>query len=83
MKQYTITPNKVFMFENGKCLIKDGRKIVAKIYDRPEFHKDTKYATAFSKDYPYNLEIPNIGSIECVSIRECVEYINKYTNITL
>lgn len=50
-------------FKNGVALIKSGRKIKAKVYDRFEFHKDHLFA--INKKYPFSIEV-NGGAFECV-----------------
>ena len=62
-------------FENGKAVLRAGRKIVAKIYDRAVFYRVNNIKSGFS--HPYSFEIA-AGHRECDSIEECIEYINKY-----
>lgn len=63
-------------FENGKAIIKRGRKIFAKVYDRDIFYPANKIIKTYS--YPFSLEIIGLGIRECKSIEECKEFINKY-----
>ena len=57
-------------FINGKSIIKSGRKIIAKVYYRPEFFKGTK--VSWDTRYPYCLEM-NGMSAQCTSINEVIE----------
>lgn len=59
--------------KTGVSLIKEGRKTIAKISYRPEFHKGT--SVRYSKDYC--LEITALGSKEFDSLDEAVEQANK------
>lgn len=60
----------------GKAEIKEGRKIIAKIYDRAVFFKEHKITSGFS--HPYSIEIPGVGSRECDTLQECIDKINEY-----
>ena len=64
-------------FIDGRAIIKDGKIIVARVYDRDKFFKIHNINSGWSK-YPYSIEIPNIGSRECKNIKECLFFINKY-----
>ena len=57
-------------FINGKAVIKSGRKIIAKVYYRPEFFKGTN--VNWDARYPYCLEINGL-SAQCTSINEVIE----------
>lgn len=62
----------------GKIEIKDGRKIIARIYNRPVFFegKNIRYPS----HYPYNLELPHMGlSRECETLEEVNKYLFTYT----
>lgn len=63
-------------FINGKAIIKIGRNIIAKIYDRRVFYRANNIKSGYS--YPYSIEL-NVGSRECQTIDECIEFIEKYT----
>lgn len=65
-------------FIHGKATVKNGRKIVAKIFDREQFFKGTKMEGHYNKEYPFMLEM-NIGGRECTSIDECIQFIEKYS----
>lgn len=47
-------------FINGKSIIKSGRKIIAKVYYRPDFFKGTK--VRWDARYPYCLEINGMAA---------------------
>ena len=57
-------------FKNGKMIIKSGRKIIAKIYYRPDFFRGLN--VSYNKDYPYSLEVNGLGG-ECKTFDEVVE----------
>lgn len=64
-------------FENGRAIIKKGRKIIAKIIDRESFFKAQNVESLYSKQYPFSLEIAG-GIRECESLDDAVEFLNKY-----
>ena len=72
-EQYT---QKDLKFIDGKCVIKNGKKIVAKIFYRPDFY--AAHGIKSQHSYPYSLEI-NGGMRECSDIDEVLLYLNKYT----
>lgn len=57
-------------FINGKSIIKSGRKIIAKVYYRPDFFKGTN--VSWDTRYPYFLEINGMAA-QCTSINEAIE----------
>ena len=57
-------------FINGKAVIKSGRKIIAKVYYRPDFFKGLN--VNWDARYPYCLEM-NGMSAQCTSINEVIE----------
>lgn len=63
-------------FINGKATIKKGRKILAKIFDRPVFYPLNKINSGYS--LPYQLEITGLGIRECKDLAEVEEMILKY-----
>ena len=62
-------------FKNGKAEIKNGRKIIAKVYDRKVFFAGTRYENSFSK--PFSVEICGMMK-ECVSLDEVKQTLEKY-----
>ena len=54
-------------FKNGVWTIKTGRKIVAKIYYRPEFFKGLNIK--WNEKYPYSIEV-NGMSAECSTLED-------------
>ena len=46
-------------FINGKAVLRDGRKITAKVYYRPEFFRGK--TVSWDKKFPYSLELPMLG----------------------
>jgi hypothetical protein len=67
-----------FDFKDGEAIIKRGRKIIAKVFDRYEYYKKHNMAITFSNKYPYSLEIPNIGMVECENLTEVERLLSKY-----
>ena len=63
-------------FIKGKAIIKVNKKIVAKVYDRMEFFKGTKYENTF-KQFPFSVEMLG-GCFECKNFEETKEILNKY-----
>jgi len=63
-------------FIKGKAVIKDGHRIIAKIYDRPEFFKQFPKITHSER---YNLEMC-IGSFQSNSLDEIDSKFLKYQN---
>ena len=62
-------------FINGIATIKQGRKIVAKFFDRDTFFKNTK--VNYSKKYC--LELPKFGvSTESNDLNELINLLKKY-----
>lgn len=64
------------VFVKGRAEIKQGRKIVAIIFDRAVFFPEHKIPGKYS--HPYSIEIPKVGFRECDSLQECIEKINEY-----
>ena len=54
-------------FKDGVWIIKNGRKIVAKIYYRPEFFKGMK--VSWNEKYPFSIEINGMAA-ECSTLEE-------------
>ena len=54
-------------FKNGVWIIKNGRKIVAKICYRPEFFKGMK--VSWNEKYPFSIEINGMAA-ECSTLAE-------------
>lgn len=67
-------------FIAGESIIKQGRKIFAKVYDREEYHKHAGLEKFWSEKYPYSLEIRSMGIRECETLEEVKFFINKYMN---
>ena len=57
-------------FINGKAIIKSGRKVIAKVYFRPDFFNGLK--VNWNKNYPYCLEL-NGMSAQCKDMAEVEE----------
>ena len=53
-----------------KQIVKSGRKIIAKVYYRPEFFKGTN--VSWDTRYPYCLEMNGMAA-QCTSIDEVIE----------
>jgi hypothetical protein len=66
-------------FINGKAEIKQGRKVLAKIFDKPVFYAAHNIQSGYS--FPYSLEISGIGIRECSSLQEVLEQLNKYVKL--
>ena len=64
-------------FINGKAEIKQGRKILAKIIDRPTFYKLNNIPATFAPGLPYMLEFKGMAR-ECKSLEEAKFFLNKY-----
>jgi len=67
-------------FIEGKAIIKNGRKTVAKIYDRKVFYTANNIPLSYSPKFPFSLEM-NAGIRECESLEDAIFYLNKYTNL--
>jgi hypothetical protein len=63
-------------FIKGKAVVKKNGKTIAKVYNRKEFFKGTKYANSFQK-YPYSLEM-SFGMAECENLTKVKTLIAKY-----
>lgn len=74
----TISKNDI-KFVDGKAIVKDGRKIIAKVYDRPIYYKKHNLANKYNDKYQYSLEIPSIGQKDCENLNDVVSMINKHT----
>ena len=57
-------------FKNGVWIIKNGRKIVAKICYRPEFFKGLN--VRWNEKYPYSIEVNGMGA-ECSTLEDAKE----------
>jgi hypothetical protein len=68
---------KFMQFTQGKAEIKKGRRVVAKIYDRPTYYKAHKIPSQHAEKYPYSLELRGIAR-ECETLEEAIFYLNKY-----
>ncbi len=55
---------------NGKAIIKSGRKIIAKVYYRPDFFKGLN--VNWDARYPYGLEMNGMAA-QCKSLDEVME----------
>jgi hypothetical protein len=66
-------------FVNGRALVKNGRKTIAKVYDRAVFFKGTRFENSFAR-FPYSLEIANVGQRECKTLEEAVSFIETYAS---
>ena len=64
-------------FSGGKMEVKSGRKTIAKIYDRAEFFKGTRYENIFTQ-YPFSVEMFG-GVFECKDLAEVNAIVNKYS----
>lgn len=64
-------------FTDGVIVFRAGNMVVGKAYDRNEFFKNTRYANSFTQ-FPYSVEIPNMGIRECKDLQEVLEVVNKY-----
>jgi len=69
-------PITMFTFENGKAVIKQGRKTIAKIYDRNTFFKGTRLENSFTQ-FPYAVEMLG-GTFECVDLNDAMRIYEKY-----
>lgn len=56
-------------FNKGLSIVKDGRKIVAKIYNRKDFFKNTN--VSFNENYLYSVEFNGLSK-ECTTLLECL-----------
>ena len=54
-------------FKDGVWIIKNGRKIVAKIYYRPEFFKGKNIS--WNEKYPFSIEINRMAA-ECTTLED-------------
>ena len=62
---------------DGLCIIKKGRKILAKIYDRDIYYPAHKIKSSYQ--YRFNLEIPESGGCwGCNNLDEVEKYFNKF-----
>ena len=64
-------------FLNGCAILKDGRKVIAKIYNRKEFFKNTN--VSYNEKYLFSVEFNGLMK-ECITLIECLEMIDKYLN---
>ena len=77
-----MTCEKIKFDSNGVAVIKENRKIVAKIYNRAVFHEKSK--VQFNSKYPFNLYFVKMGmSRECQTIEEVIYYLEKYTSFEM
>ena len=65
-------------FENGKAVIKSGRKIIAKVFDREVFYAHNNIARNFSDSEKFSLEMMG-GIFLCESVEKCIELLEKYS----
>ena len=63
-------------FVDGKAVVREGRKTIAKVFDRPVFFKGTRYENNFGR-YRYSVEM-YCGQKECSTIEEVIETIEGY-----
>lgn len=68
-EQYTVSDLK---FEDGLAIIKNGRKIVAKVIDT----KIRRGGASYSSKYPYNLEM-GVGIRQCTDLQDCIDALNR------
>lgn len=62
----------------GKLEIKEGRKLIARIYNRPVFFEGK--GINFPSRYPFNLELVKQGvARECETLQEVDQYLHTYT----
>jgi hypothetical protein len=62
-------------FINGKAIVKQGRRIIAKVYDRAVFYPANNIKAGYSS--PYSLEMA-VGQRECATVEEAKHFIEKY-----
>ena len=62
--------------KDGKFIIKKGRKILAKIYDRPVFFKVKKIKSGYSKRY--SMELSGFGTKEYDNLDDILKDLKKY-----
>lgn len=57
-------------FVDGRAIIKQGRKVIAKIIDM-----NARYGGGYTQ-YPYNLEM-NGGIRQCTDLKDCIAALNR------
>ncbi len=65
-----------FNFVAGKAVLKEGKKIIAKVFDRNVFFKGTRYENTF-KQFPYSVEMMG-GIFECTCLEDATRIYLKY-----
>lgn len=65
-------------FVDGKAIVKSGRKIVGKVFDKQTFYQSKNIPKTYDEKYPYSLEIPSMGQRNCESIDDVLTMLNKY-----
>lgn len=62
----------------GVAVVKKGRKVISKVYNRPVFWKAKNIENIqYNTKYPYSLAIKGM-SRECESLEEVTYFIEKY-----
>lgn len=79
MERGGIVSEDTLHFIKGKAEIKKGRKVIAKVYYRPDFYREHNIKSQFSEKYPYSIEINGVGHRECESLKEALSKIEEYT----
>lgn len=71
---------KEVVFKNGVFILRSGKKIIGKAYDRKEFFKNIKNPkfTLYNKNYPFSLEIYGMGLKEFKTKKELIESLNEF-----
>ena len=68
--------------KSGEMIIKEGRRIVCKIYDRPKFFKGLN--VFWNENYPYSLEFNGLKKeYKVKEIDDIITDIQKYGNLCL
>lgn len=65
---------KDLVFKNGKAQIKNGRNVIATIYDRVVFFANTN--VNWNKKFPYSLQM-NGSQAECEALNEAIDLFYK------
>ena len=68
-ERYTVDDIK---FVDGLCLIKNGRKVIAKVIDTKVRHNGKYY----SNQFPYSLEMGG-GIRQCTDLQDCIDALNR------
>lgn len=64
-------------FVNGKAIVKNGKKVIAKLFDKNVFYSFHNMKNTYNTSYPFTLEM-NCGIVDCESIEKAIELINEY-----